>query len=926
MNPLKAIGLSILIAAAVVYASDGTVVERNGGTPDVGTIEQWGITWTFDKPLSQTGSPGTYRYGRFVNGDFWILGPVTITAINPPKTTIQQDGKSFIVDGSMINPSELSEGPNASNSKQAFDSRVPFWDEDLCATPPIRLSGLQSLISTKSWRIDDSGVRIVGNQPNPAIRTAAVLTCVPAIPDTNAFRPAYCGSSTKIMHNTEDMNLSILPSLSATSGVPNLNDPKGWESWSNYLRRPWLDIPTAWSTSTLHPSENMPDYGRQMAAQINDIALLLMLNSNWITPEQKRTLAIQMIQLGIDFYGIIANGGGWGHIGGGIGQGRKLPILFAGMALDYAPYMNIGLTHGYDPDPARCHLYFMEDAQKFYTTQADIDRYGTPDKRVTRTNCRVDASDPTVIIDDSGQNWFIADDGTSEILARALQSNFDYWLVWNYEGGREEYVRIIGVNTDNIGTDKMKLRDPVTPGSGKTARVQLYPLGRVGMPDWAGGGSGDHWTQPTSDWYSRNYRMVATGNSLAGVQLFALAVKTRNGSRTMKDLWNWPAFFDYMDSYMLQSHTHPLHRSWSNFAASMWDAHRTTFGPVWKPETSANTFTLTAVCKNGQITVSPRKDRYALGEVTVSVVPSAGYSFVAWAGDIQKTDNPVKISMNGHKAIAAIVAKQDPIVHIKGPIKFTSTNQYQYVSLFEANLNMGSIVMKATPANKTGKQFLFGHTTGNWNNRIQLYHSNGDFCLGLGNSGTLKTKILALQPQTEYNIALVWNNPNCWIYVDGDQKWSGTYSGLSQVNTFADIGNTGNPSARTEGFVGTIENIRIYNRALAPDEINQTVKTLQAPENWLIEDTLVPLDLAGNPVSFSSVVSGLPRNAFFDSVTNTFSWRPWYDQAGNYELLFSAVGSDFTQKVTINVEDVLLKAWYQDWLASNGVQSAMVEY
>jgi hypothetical protein len=43
-------------------------------------------------------------------------------------------------------------------------------------------------------------------------------------------------------------------------------------------------------------------------------------------------------------------------------------------------------------------------------------------------------------------------------------------------------------------------------------------------------------------------------------------------------------------------------------------------------------------------------------------------------------------------------------------------------------------------------------------------------------------------------------------------------------------------------------------------------------------------------------------------------------------MIFSAVGNDYTQMVTIDVEDVLLKSWYQEWLDSGSVQSAMVEY
>jgi hypothetical protein len=38
------------------YCEDGTE----------SSIEQYGITWTFDKE---------YQCGQFVNGDYWVLGP-----------------------------------------------------------------------------------------------------------------------------------------------------------------------------------------------------------------------------------------------------------------------------------------------------------------------------------------------------------------------------------------------------------------------------------------------------------------------------------------------------------------------------------------------------------------------------------------------------------------------------------------------------------------------------------------------------------------------------------------------------------------------------------------------------------------------------------------------------------------------------------
>jgi hypothetical protein len=43
------------------------------------SVSQYGITWTFDR---------AYTCGQFVNGDWWVVGPVKITAITSSISTI----------------------------------------------------------------------------------------------------------------------------------------------------------------------------------------------------------------------------------------------------------------------------------------------------------------------------------------------------------------------------------------------------------------------------------------------------------------------------------------------------------------------------------------------------------------------------------------------------------------------------------------------------------------------------------------------------------------------------------------------------------------------------------------------------------------------------------------------------------------------
>src|SRR5688572_12021616 len=55
------------------------------------SLSQFGITWRFDRD---------YKTGQFANGDYWVVGPVTILSISP--SPVEIDGETL--NGSMINP------------------------------------------------------------------------------------------------------------------------------------------------------------------------------------------------------------------------------------------------------------------------------------------------------------------------------------------------------------------------------------------------------------------------------------------------------------------------------------------------------------------------------------------------------------------------------------------------------------------------------------------------------------------------------------------------------------------------------------------------------------------------------------------------------------------------------------------------------
>ncbi len=272
-------------------------------------ITQFGITWTFDKP---------YQVGQFVNGDYWVIGPVTITSITPVSSTVS--GRT--INGSMVNPKggiqvqgyDSAMYANYGSPATTYNSSLNFAQGISPETPKTLAPG-SSLVSTIS--VEKAGAR-------PQLTTAAVLTVLSEIPPTGAFRPAYSGSNKTIKYLLSQVKREILPSLKRTSGAPTPVS-KAWG-----FERPWLDHVSEWTGRYCHPVQNLPDYGSDIGIRSLEGALALYLD---YPQQEKELLMIRYIQLGIDLYGIWQNGGSW-RPNGGHSLGRKLPISLAAVLLD----------------------------------------------------------------------------------------------------------------------------------------------------------------------------------------------------------------------------------------------------------------------------------------------------------------------------------------------------------------------------------------------------------------------------------------------------------------------------------------------------------------------------------------------------------------------------------------------------------------
>jgi hypothetical protein len=337
------------------------------------SITSNGVTWEFS---------ADHQTGTYVNGDPWVIGPVTVVSItntlNSPKFT-PRPGQN----GSMLNP--------GTDGRQGYDETLKNYDASLnvalrggspvSAAHPLSLPVNSTLISAVSWLYHSETDTEPGTPkfnggtktPRPALRSAGLLTVVDKAPPSQSFRPPYVGTDKTARFQTGMLDYSKLPVLKpAPASAPSI------DSLAKQLSRTWIDHVNDFMGGFTHPSEHMPNYGRDMARIIAEATLVLFTDDS---PRGKNPakdqLVIGLVQYGIDLTGIADNGGGW-PANGGHCMGRKWPILFAGTLLNDAQMKDAG----------QWKTRFQEDEQTFYVTAESVSMTAgptwNPDKRAPR--------------------------------------------------------------------------------------------------------------------------------------------------------------------------------------------------------------------------------------------------------------------------------------------------------------------------------------------------------------------------------------------------------------------------------------------------------------------------------------------------------------------------------------------------------------
>lgn len=342
------------------------------------TVSKLGITWSFDT---------NYEIGQYINGDYWVSGPggnVTVTSVNPAPSGSGSEKRH----GSMLNPipgivSGIFAGGQGA---QGFDDRAFDYSSVFTVTYPITLTPSQSLVSVESiitYPVTDliGGVRTVPTQT--CIKRGQVLTCVGSQPPSGSFRPAYVGSD-KTLYNISSINWDIVPNLSATPNSIDLSLLSGYLSGGI-----WLDIKKMWPNSLLHPTENVPSYGRDIAYMIAEVGCALCTSGDL---ERKKDSIYKIIQIGIDLYHTALIASGLWEPDGGYNIGRKFPIVFASKMLNNSSMSSItyrnqedeGCYYGEDVTPSQAlWTGWQNSGHKYasnvlYMLEPGLDTIGNP--------------------------------------------------------------------------------------------------------------------------------------------------------------------------------------------------------------------------------------------------------------------------------------------------------------------------------------------------------------------------------------------------------------------------------------------------------------------------------------------------------------------------------------------------------------------
>lgn len=314
---MSGFGFGYRLSRRTAFAAGGVIVSRQ--------IAQHGIIFNLAAPRPT---------GQYANGDWWVLGPASITSISPASTLhngIDGNGNAYtnrVVHGTMLNPGNrmFASGDltsnNTGNTLQSFDTLA---------------NGVSNMVYNSAHNVDPGATgqpltvasgsvvkfvsRLTGLALNnrPAGLDMVVLTVVDAIPAADAIRPGVSRAGSKASPcRLSDFNLDVFQNLASTASAPTFEQALDWVD--RYIEAAY---PDSINNTGAKGFNNHPEYGRDIGNNLHRALLCLHLSS--FTSEQKRTLLSHLAAIADDLVARAEEGAV--TLGAGGGNSWKLPTV-----------------------------------------------------------------------------------------------------------------------------------------------------------------------------------------------------------------------------------------------------------------------------------------------------------------------------------------------------------------------------------------------------------------------------------------------------------------------------------------------------------------------------------------------------------------------------------------------------------------------
>lgn len=286
----KSTTLVTLLVSVLSLLAPSTGQAQQQGTTNA--ISQDGITWHFDQ---------AYTYGTYVNGDYWVLGPVTITRITPDYGVFngytdtngiwQEYSPARHMHGWEINPHKVV----VDGETQGYDSMLPSFSADKIPSFPVAISEHNTSV-VKVIGLDCTGTC------RPSLKVAAVLTVVTSLPSPTQFRPSYIGNpSEKLVRDRSQVDLNRIPSVINTD-VPS---QAAFDAALARQKRLKFEHIAKGSGHRSRPLLSMEDYLPYATGEFTNAILYAMTTYD---RDMREEMAIHLIQHGIDWIGLFNHG------------------------------------------------------------------------------------------------------------------------------------------------------------------------------------------------------------------------------------------------------------------------------------------------------------------------------------------------------------------------------------------------------------------------------------------------------------------------------------------------------------------------------------------------------------------------------------------------------------------------------------------